>query len=270
MHGKEHVIAPLAARFLGLRIELAPGLDTDRFGTFARDVARSGTALDAARGKIGAALALTPGVRVALASEGSFGPHPAVPFAALNREIVVLVDRAAGFELVGHYATADTNFAHAVVRDVAAGMAFADRVGFPRHGVIVMAVRGGAPAPDVALWKDLADRDALHHALADRIARGGNAHIETDMRAHRNPRRMRAIKRAMIDLVRRAHTPCPACGKRGVGVVGRVAGLPCTGCGTATALPRADLLGCPSCGWRGERPVAGTTADPGHCAECNP
>jgi len=103
MHGKERVIAPLAARFLGLSVDVAPGLDTDAFGTFSRDVARAGSPLDAARAKIAAAFALAADVEVALASEGSFGPHPHVPFAALGRELVMLIDRESGLELVGQH-----------------------------------------------------------------------------------------------------------------------------------------------------------------------
>ena len=34
MHGKEKVIAPLAERFLGLRLEVVAGIDTDAFGIF--------------------------------------------------------------------------------------------------------------------------------------------------------------------------------------------------------------------------------------------
>ena len=42
MHGKERAIAPVLARFLGLKVEVAPGLDTDAFGTFSREAARTG------------------------------------------------------------------------------------------------------------------------------------------------------------------------------------------------------------------------------------
>ncbi|MFM9935290.1 MAG: DUF6671 family protein, partial [Novosphingobium sp.] len=213
MHGKERVIAPLAARFLGLRVEAAGGLDTDAFGTFSRDVARAGSPLDAARAKIAAAFALAPDVTVALASEGSFGPHPKVPFCALNRELVVLIDRESGIELVGYHATMNTNFAHGVVTGGAAGLAFAEAAGFPPHGVIVMGVREGQPAPDLALFKAITDRATLLAAVEATIAATGAAHIETDMRAMRNPRRMRAIRRAMIDLLRRARSRCPECAR---------------------------------------------------------
>jgi hypothetical protein len=270
MHGKERVIAPLAARFLGLRAELAEGLDTDVFGTFSRDVPRTGSPLDAARAKIAAAFVLAPDAVVAFASEGSFGPHPNVPFCALNREIMVLSDRASGLELVGHHATMDTNFAHAVVMDKTAGLAFAQGAGFPAHSLIVMGVRAGEPAPERALFKAIADQDMLVGAIAAAIAATGAAHIETDMRAHRNPSRMRAIKRAMVDLVRRARSRCPECSRPGFGATGRVTGLPCGWCAAPTLLTHSQVLQCAGCGHRSERPVAAQTADPAHCKECNP
>ena len=101
MHGKDRVIAPLLERDLGLRVELALGLNTDRFGTFSREIERKGSQLDAARAKIGAAFENAPYVRVGIASEGSFGPHPHIPFLALDRELILLIDRETVLELIG-------------------------------------------------------------------------------------------------------------------------------------------------------------------------
>lgn len=270
MHGKERAIAPLAARFLGLGVVVAESLDTDRFGTFSRDVERLGTPRDAARAKIAAAFRLDREARVGIASEGSFGPHPGLPFAALDRELVLMVDRASGRELVGQYATMATNFAHQVVADVETGLAFAEKAGFPAHGVIVIGVRDGQPAPHLALFKAIDSAADLVIALKRTIALTGTAHIETDMRAMRNPRRMRAIKRAMIDLVRRSRSLCPNCGWPGFAVTGHIAGLPCAWCASPTHLPRAEVWACEGCGYSKKRPVAATTADPGACEECNP
>jgi hypothetical protein len=270
MHGKERAIAPLAARFLGLRVRVAEGLDTDRFGTFSREIERTGTPSDAARAKIAAAFRLDPEARVGIASEGSFGPHPGLPFAALDRELVLLVDRASGRELVGHHATMATNFAHRLVTDVGSGAAFAAVAGFPRHGVIVMGVEQGQPAPQRALFKAVATTADLEAALERTLALTGAAHIETDMRAHRNPRRMRAIRRAMLDLVRRSRSLCPACGWPGFGMTGRVSGLPCAWCASPTPLTRAEVWACEGCGHNEERPVGAATADPMHCEDCNP
>ncbi len=99
MHGKERVVAPLLLRALGLRVRLTPGIDTDRFGTFSRDIERTGSQLDAARAKIAAAFEISPGARVAVASEGSFGPHPQIPFMPLAHKSVVMKDRVSGLEL---------------------------------------------------------------------------------------------------------------------------------------------------------------------------
>ena len=270
MHAKERVIEPLARRFLGLRLTVAANIDTDAFGTFSRDVARAGSQLDAARAKIVAAFAIDPTIDVALASEGSFGPHPYLPFCPLEREIVVLRDRRTGLELIGHHATPDTNFAHAVVSDVSTGLAFAQRAGFPAHGVIVLGARDGQPAPDLALVKTIGSRDELAAAITGTLARCGIAFVETDMRAHRNPRRMRAIRRAMIDLIRKARSPCPDCRQPGFAITERLSGLRCTCCSAPTLLTRADVWTCSSCGLRREQPVAAIKADPGHCPECNP
>lgn len=270
MHGKERAIVPLARRWLGLHVTVAHGLDTDAFGTFTRDIARAGTPRDAARRKIDAAFAMRPDQRIALASEGSFGPHPQLPFCAVDREIVLLVDREHSHDVVGHFATPDTNYGHAAVTDVAGGLAFAERVGFPDHGVIVMGCSDGDPAPRLALMKHIDTAERLIAALASVIAQCGSAWIETDMRAHRNPRRMRAIKRATLDLICRARSRCPDCGQPGYAVSGRIAGLPCRDCGTATLLTRAEIISCAGCERRVERATPALAADPAHCPECNP
>lgn len=270
MHGKEQVIAPLAARFLGLDVAVAEGLDTDAFGTFSREIERAGTPRAAARAKIAAAFEQYPEARVGIASEGSFSPHPHLPFCALDRELVLLIDRASGRELVGHHATMATNFAHEAVADIEAGLVFAAKAGFPAHGVIVMGVQQGQPAPHLGLFKAITTEAELTAALARAIALTGAAHVETDMRAHRNPRRMRAIRRAMLDLVRRSRSLCPGCSWPGFAMTDRIHGLPCAWCASPTHLTRAEVWTCEGCGHSEERPVSAATADPMHCEECNP
>ena len=270
MHGKERVIAPLLERALGLRVRVSNGIDTDRFGTFSRDVERTGSQLDAARAKIAAAFADAPDTQVALASEGSFGPHPYIPFLPLAREIVVLTNRASGLEFIGHHASPTTNFSHAVVSDVGAAHAFVDHAQFPEHGVIVMGVIDGQPAPACALIKDIGNPADLENAVTQVIGICGAAFVETDMRAHRNPTRMRAIERATLDLIRRFRSPCPVCAAPGFAVTERLAGLPCSWCGGPTLAIRAEVLSCAACGHRLERLVSATTADSRQCSDCNP
>ncbi|NDV89499.1 hypothetical protein GTW51_22930 [Aurantimonas aggregata] len=270
MHGKERVIAPLLQRALGLRVQVTPGIDTDRFGTFSRDIDRSGSQLDAARAKIVAAFEISPGARVAVASEGSFGPHPQIPFVPLAREIVVLKDCVSGLELIGHHAGMETNFSHAVVADLNGANAFAERVGFPGHGVIVIGCADQQPAPGRALIKDIGDWTDLQRAVETVIANCGAAFVETDMRAHRNPTRMRTIKRATLDLVRRFRSFCPDCARPGFAITQRLFGLPCSWCGGPTLALKSEVYACEGCGYRVEHAVKPTTADPGQCEECNP
>lgn len=270
MHGKERVIAPLLGRFLGLRVETIPGFDTDRFGTFSREVERTGSQLDAARAKIAAAFDGNPDARIGLASEGSFGPHPYLPFVPLGREVVVLTDRETDFELIGHHADPGVNFAHAVVSDVPGATAFAECVGFPEHGLIVTGCADGKLLPSLALIKTVGGRAELERAVEQVLERCGAAFVETDMRAHRNPRRMRAIKRATLDLIRRFRNRCPACARPGFVVTERVSGLPCSWCRGPTQVIRAESSSCVGCGHRDERPTGQTMADPGQCDRCNP
>jgi len=270
MHGKEQVIAPLALRFLGLHVELAQGLDTDSFGTFSREIDRAGSQIEAARAKIAAAFARSPEAHIGLASEGSFGPHPYLPFLPICREIVVLIDRSSGLELVGYHAGSETNFSHAVVDDVDAGRRFAERIGFPGHGIIVMGCKEGKPVPELALIKNATTWETLDQAIHSVLDGRPTAFVEADMRAHRNPKRMRAIKRAMIDLVRRALSQCPDCDRPGFSMTDRLVGLPCSWCRQPTLLTMAEIWMCVGCGYRQERPVAAAAADPGNCDGCNP
>ncbi|HET6431772.1 DUF6671 family protein [Dyella sp.] len=270
MHGKERAIAPLLSRFLGVHVVVPEAFDTDRFGTFSRDVARTGTPLETARAKIAAGFERVAEARLGLASEGSFGPHPVVPFLAWGSERVVLVDRASGLELVGQHEAPARHVVHAQVHHVEDARAFAARVGFPRQGVIVMGVADGQPSPAVALAKDAHDDESLLAAVRRALAVSGVASLETDMRAHRNPHRMRCIRRATLDLLRAWYSHCPACDRPGYVISARLPGRPCGGCGAPTGQVLADERRCAGCGLVERRLRNDGPADPAHCDACNP
>ena len=262
---------PVLEKDLLLRVELASALNTDRFGTFSREIERKGSQLDAARAKIAAGFENAPSARVGIASEGSFGPHPHIPFLALGRELIVLIDRETGLELTGHDVSLETNFEHTVVSNVGSAVEFAERIKFPDHGLIVIGYVDNQPAPAKALIKDITDRANLEAAVGAVVNKCGAAFLETDMRAHRNPTRMSAIGRATADLVRRFRSRCPECAFPGFDVTERVSGLPCAWCGEPTRLIQREILSCCTCGHRQERSATDkTTADPGQCEGCNP
>lgn len=269
-HGKERVIAPILLQRLGLRVGLASLVDTDLFGTFSHEFERQGSALDAARAKIAAGFEYAPLARFGVASEGSFGPHPTVPFLACGRELVLLVDRESGLELAGHDLDPGTNYAHVVLERASDAIDFATRIGFPEQGLIVLASVDQRPAPDIYLQKDAVTIEAYIQAVSEALSRTGHAWVETDMRAHRNPPRMKAIERATLDLVRRYERRCPACGSPGFSATMWEKGLPCRACGAPTLEIKAEIVRCPGCGFRKLEPSKLEAADPGQCSSCNP
>ena len=136
MHGKESIIAPLLEKHLGLIPIIVENLDTDVYGTFTREIKRSGNQLEAARKKAYKAMELAK-TDLAVASEGSFGTHPSVPFIQSNLELLVLIDTKNNLEIRGDYRTEETNMDGQYIQNIDEALAFARRIGFPEHGVIV-------------------------------------------------------------------------------------------------------------------------------------
>jgi hypothetical protein len=266
MHRKEQVIAPLLLQ-LGLRT-VVPALDTDQFGTFTRDIQRPADQLKTARIKAEAALQITGG-DLAIASEGSFGSHPAIPWLPYNREIVLLIDRTHDLEIVGEAVSTETNFSHTQVSDLAAARAFADKVGFPDHGLVVSS---GPEAPGLEIIKGITAATDLSKAVTQMLDCFGQAHLETDMRAMHNPTRMKVIAQAAKNLVAKMQSSCPQCKTPGFSVVEHLPGLPCAACGAPTRLTLTAIRRCRRCGSEQQElfPHQQQAADPGQCDYCNP
>ena len=270
-HGKEQVIGPTLEAELGVRVDVVRDLDTDRFGTFTGEIPRQGTARDTARPKARAAIEAHGRARFGLSSEGSFGPHPAVPLVAGGVELVLLIDRETDLELTGLDVTMETNFASVCVTSVAEASSFASQVSFPSHGLIVTAAPHEKPEPALGMRKGIVDPADLRQAVEEALRLHGRVWLESDMRAHLNPTRMRSVERAVLALVRAAHSLCPTCGRPGYVPVERVGGLPCADCGEPTGKARAEVLACAGCGRREECPLAGASqATAFDCPYCNP
>jgi hypothetical protein len=271
MHKKEQVIAPLVEAQLGVKLQLLPNFNTDQFGTFSREQARVGSQLEAARAKANAALASTDAT-LAIASEGGFGPHPGLPYAACNRELVLFLDTSQNLEVVGEALSLETNFRHRQVTHVQEALTFAQQVGFPAHGLVVLtnpSQPGSAP-----IFKGITTESALEHAITTALQQSpsGRVQVETDMRALYNPTRMQVIKAATENLLSRLMHHCPTCGCPGFGIHHTLPGLPCQLCQMPTHLTLAAIYQCQRCQYqqRHDFPEGLTLADPTYCDFCNP
>lgn len=260
MHGKQQAIAPALTAVLGLHVAVPKGLDTDSLGTFTGETPRPGTMRETARRKAMMGIEAT-GLPLAIASEGSFGQHPVIPFLPASHELLLFIDRARGLELAVESWSEDTNFGALEVTSGADVEGFLARVGFPSHGLILR-------TPE-KLFKGIASRRHLDHLLA---RHRGPLRLETDMRAYLNPTRMKAIARLAEALAQRIAAPCPACSAPGFGPTGAERGLPCVDCGAATPLTQFVIETCSACSHvrRLPRSDGRSTASPAECQECNP
>jgi hypothetical protein len=245
--------------------------NTDQLGTFSGEVERLDDAINTCRRKALMGLEQS-GLRLGLASEASFGPHPAVPMLAAGQELLLFVDLDRSMYVLEQRLELSNNYAHKLLLPGEDPSAWLQQVGFPSHGVIA---RPAEASPGLCRWhKDLSSYTALAGAIAAcrRVDSRGQVWLEADMRAHRNPTRMRSIRRVGVALARRLCTPCPRCSAPGWGLLDTSSGLPCRSCGTATELTATEIWGCGACGHQLERSRRDglSAADPGHCPWCNP
>ena len=268
-HFKEEVIAPPFAEHLGSALYV-PRVDTDALGTFTGEIDRKDGPLQTAlkKARLGMDAARLP---CGLASEGSFVGHPFIPFVAHCEEVMVFVDLNRSLQIHETLVTTETNYASSTVNSVQGALDFARAVQFPEHGVIVSPAEVSDPA---YILKEARTPEQLMAAAEEclRVSPVHAARLCTDMRAHRNPTRMRVIGLLAERLARRLATPCPRCQTPGWGMAEVKRGLPCASCGAETPLELGVVYGCARCTHRHLVPRSdGVTCAPaGSCLRCNP
>lgn len=271
MHGKEAAIAPALRDGLGLVVDVAPDLDTDSLGTFTGEIPRVGSMREVAiaKARLGMAAARRP---IGIASEGSYGPHPWIPFFAGGIELMVLVDETRDIIVTEQLVEDAPTYAHAEVTSVDELGSYLERTCFPQHALITKPNK--PKTPSFPVYKGLRGRQALAEAVAEcmAVSADGMAFVQTDMRAHMNPTRMASIARLAHKLCARVATRCPVCNLPGYGLIGIDTGLPCGWCGAPSELVLHEILGCVACSHREQRPRPDGRhhADPGDCMHCNP
>jgi len=267
-HKKEIVIKPTLEKRTGCKVQVFSSFDTDVFGTFTGEIERAGTQIETARLKAEKAIELS-GFDIGLSSEGSFGPHPSIPFVPFNMEIVMLVDRREELRIWGEYSGYNTNYRHDKVVSSDEAFKFAQMVGFPEHFLVI---KPGKAEYNESI-KGICDYDKLDEAVQWAIARSPekSALIETDMRAHANPTRMSNILKATENLIQKIDSVCIKCGMPGFWVIEKKQGLPCEICGSSTSEILSEIWLCQKCGQREEMLFPkGKLASAARCNYCNP
>jgi hypothetical protein len=268
MHRKELAIAPILQTSLGVRVTVPQDFNSDLFGTFTRDIDRPANQVETAKLKAEKALELVD-ADLAIASEGSFFPHPmlGIPY---NREIVLLLDKKHDLTVYGEFLSADTNFRHREISSYEQAYDFALKVGFPDHAIVLM--QDAKTSAKQAIYKGITSEALLKESVDKLLRKSSQIHIETDMRSLYNPTRMSNIAKATEDLVRKLQQLCPNCNFVNFDVVKKLKGLPCELCRLPTQVTRANVYRCDRCQFQQEVlfPDEAQTADPMYCSYCNP
>lgn len=269
-HGKEKLIQKPFKEGLGIDIVLPDNIDTDTLGTFTGEVERPGTMEEVIIAKAKMGLKQTK-LFLAVASEGSFGPHPSIPFIGSDYEMLAFVDENLQIAVIEKTLSAKTNFSHRVVTPDDDIDEYLSKVGFPTHGMIC---KPNTYDKKDCIYKGIQDAEKLRQYIkicAD-ISQDKKAHIETDMRAHMNPTRCLVIEELTHRLVKRINALCPACQTPGFGMVATERGLSCESCGGETQMVKHEIWGCVKCEFKNKQPRADGRiyAQTQYCGYCNP
>jgi hypothetical protein len=199
-HQKEGLLQPVFESF-GLSILVNEGFDTDAFGTFCGSVPRPEGPKITVKEKCLAGMNFA-GKRQGLASEGSFGPHPSIPFLTINEEWLVYIDLDRNLEIFGRSTTLEVCHSKLDYQDAEQLPTFLANCSFGPQGLV---------------FKNTENLQVLAKGIQDRTQLEQLMHqypkweIETDLRAHMNPLRQKNIIAAAKDLIGRMHSYCPKC-----------------------------------------------------------
>lgn len=266
-HGKGAVIRPLLEQCLKMKCYVSSDFDTDVYGTFSGEIERKDSALATLRKKCLAAMDYYK-CDLAIASEGSFGPHPAAFFSSADDELVILIDLKNNLEIVGRKVSLDTNFAGKEILDVTSFFSFLDQIQFPSHKVIL---KSSSENP-FELFKEITNKEEAVSVFKNLLNKYPSVYVETDMRAMNNPTRMKVIKEATENLIEKAKSCCVKCGFPGFSIVESVSGLPCSSCNSPTKSTLYNVMTCSKCNHTENNyfPRNLKFEEPLFCDTCNP
>ena len=266
-HQKENYIAPLLENEIGVKCFVSNDLDTDLFGTFTGEIARLNDPIETARQKCLKAIEIS-GHDMAIASEGSFGPHPSFAFLNVDSEIIFLLDKKNNVEYISHHMSNETNFNASVIKNREELNDFLELAQFPSHAVIFRKSKDSSEG----IFKGINDFKTLDVHYDYLINKYGSFYAETDMRAMFNPTRQKVIKETTFKLIEKLKSQCPNCNQPGFSIFRAIPGLKCSNCGAPTKSTKAYIYACQFCNHQLEKNITPKKLfeDPMFCDFCNP
>ncbi|KTD37694.1 hypothetical protein Lnau_0625 [Legionella nautarum] len=264
-HQKEKAIADVFFDKLACTLDVHD-FDTDEFGTFTGEIARTTSPYQTCVLKARHA-AERYKYELAISSEGSFGAHPSFPFIPSDHEIMVFLDRKNNWIIAEQYITPKTNYCMMTINPQTELNDFLKRAGFPEHALTLQ-----THSDKKVVAKGIRDIKALQTALASGFKLEKELFLATDMRAMMNPTRMQAIAVLAEKLVNRIRCCCPLCSAPGFGFKKTEGSLLCRQCASLTSLYQQEIWGCIQCDYfeKYSRKDGLIEAEPQYCNYCNP
>lgn len=274
-HAKERAIQAPFLQHLQLNVIVPANLDTDCLGTFSGEIPRLHSPLETVISK--AHLGMNAlNLPLGLANEGSFGPHPNLPLTVFDHEILVFVNQNENYWVKEELFSPHTNFSRFEffrLQDIAhpAFQNFLTKALFPSHSLIIRPVEQEFSS---LIYKGINQFEQLKTIIKQSFEnyKIETLIIETDMRAHQNPIRMKTIEQLALKMTDRLQSLCPSCQAPGFGRIQLHKGLACERCKTPTQLVIHETLGCASCDYQENKPRKDGLqfASMMYCDACNP
>ena len=266
-HDKLRLIKPAFDEYVGCEL-FEVNLDTDQLGTFTGEIERHTPPRETAIQKARLGMKET-GLLLGIASEGSIGPDPLVPFIHSNIEHLVLVDDEKGIVISETHRSFDITAATITAAPGQNLTSFLEKADFPNHALIV---RPNTQIKSNCI-KGVNNLEQLLEAIAisSKLSPNGFVVIESDLRAMHSPSRQKNIEEVAKLLANRVSQICPNCQMPGWGRVGYEKGLYCSECELENPdAIRQEKLGCVKCDHVELGNVFTSVLDPAQCNFCNP
>lgn len=264
-HEKEKALAGIFSKELACEV-CVENFDTDQFGTFTGEIERLRTPYETCVLKAKHA-GEQFNYNLTLASEGSFGSHPALPFVQSAHEIMVFSDQENDWIIAEQLVTENTNYNMITIDKHTDIKAFLKRVDFPRHALTLQ-----TSTDKLVIEKGIRALADLYACLDKGFQIEKQLLLATDMRAMMNPTRMQVLSELAEKLVLRVKSICPDCKAPGFGFKTTQGQLPCNACRSLTSVYETEVWGCIQCDYHElkSRRDGLIGVDPGYCNYCNP